>query len=341
MTVPPRPRGFVFEVTASCDHDCPHCYNVWKNPGVPVPPDADLDLQTRILDRALDLFGHHVTLTGGEPLLVPHLPELVDRLHARGIPANLITNGSRMDDAMIARLAGKVAIFEIPLLSADRAVHDLLSGRDGAFDRATCAIASLKAAGQRVVAVFVATARNVAGFPEALELAFALGADGLMFNRMNPGGAGLANPDLLPDPPSLVAALAHADAFCERHDYFVSCSIAMPPCLFDRTRHRRIPFGFCAAGTDRAYYTVDPVGFVRPCNHSRTVLGNVLADSFEALTKGEPMRRFLDAHPAFCASCAHLHDCRGNCKAAGEAACGDPCALDPYVARFAPGASAL
>jgi pyruvate-formate lyase-activating enzyme len=31
------PRSFIFEVTAGCNLDCPHCYNVWKaDPGYPV-----------------------------------------------------------------------------------------------------------------------------------------------------------------------------------------------------------------------------------------------------------------------------------------------------------------
>jgi radical SAM protein with 4Fe4S-binding SPASM domain len=111
--------------------------------------------------------------------------------------------------------------------------------------------------------------------------------------------------------------LDHAERSA-RHDYFVSCAIAMPPCLFDRSRYARLGFGFCAAGTDRAYYTIDPVGNVRPCNHSRTVIGNVLDDAFEAMAGGGAMRRFMAARPAFCAGCRH-RGVPGGCKERGKA----------------------
>jgi len=70
-------------------------------------------------------------------------------------------------------------VYEVPLLSADAAVHDRMSAAPGAFDRVTMAIACLKAARQRVVGVFVATRLNLPGWRQIAELAVALGLDGL------------------------------------------------------------------------------------------------------------------------------------------------------------------
>ena len=42
---------------------------------------------------------------------------------------------------MARLLPDKISLFELPLLSAERAIHDRLSAREGAFDAVTAAMA--------------------------------------------------------------------------------------------------------------------------------------------------------------------------------------------------------
>jgi radical SAM protein with 4Fe4S-binding SPASM domain len=258
-------------------------------------------------------------------------------LASRSVAANLITNGSLVTEEAIARLApDKISVWELPLLSVDRAVHDRMSGAPGAFDRVTMAVANLKAARQRVVTVFVATRINIATWPETAELAFALGADGIMLNRFNPGGEGARHiAELQASPEELSRALDQAEAISEKYGIPISCSIAMPPCLFDTGRYKRLSFGFCAAGTARAYYTIDPAGNLRPCNDSPTILGNVRERNFWDIVDGRAARDFAAARPQFCSGCRLEETCLGGCKAAAEACGGDVRALDPFLAAFA------
>jgi MoaA/NifB/PqqE/SkfB family radical SAM enzyme len=204
----PRQDSFVFEVTQRCNHDCPHCYNAWKNPvGYPIGELGAAETLS-MLGKLLDETGARlVSLSGGEPMLRPDVYEIVGFLNARGVTVNLITNGSLLDDAAIARLLpDKISVFELPLLSVERAIHDKMSGKPGAFDRATAAMAELKLRKQRVVGVFVATRLNLATWRETAELAVALGLDGVMFNRFNPGGAGVRNLAMLQAAPEEVQA---------------------------------------------------------------------------------------------------------------------------------------
>lgn len=330
-----RQESFVFEVTQRCNHACAHCYNVWAGDGGAYPRgELDTAATLALLSRMLDQTGARlVTLTGGEPLLRPDLPAIVEHLAARGVAVNLITNGRLLDAAAVARLAGKISVFELPLLSADREVHDAMSGAPGAFDRVTEAIADLKLAGQTVVGVFVATRHNLGGWRATAELGAALGLDAMMFNRFNPGGRGRAFvAELLPSPAALVEALAVADELSARLGLPISCSIPMPPCLVDTRPYAHLGFGFCAAGSGRAYYTLDPLGNVRPCNHSPTILGNLRDARFRSLARGPVMRGFRGALPEHCAGCARAGECRGSCRAAGEACSGSPAALEPFVA---------
>ena len=333
----PLLQTLVFEATQRCNHDCLHCYNVWKNaapyPDGELPTEATLAMLGKMLDETGAAL---VTLSGGEPLLRCDLYEIVDFLRARGVTVNLITNGSLLDEKAVARLTpDKISVFELPLLSVDRAIHDRLSSSPGAFDRVTLAIADLKAAGQRVVCVFVATRLNLPTWRQTAELAVALGADGIMFNRFNPGGAGGRNIDLLQaSPQELTAAMDVAEQIAQQYGVPISCSIAMPPCLFVTGRYKRLTFGFCAAGTHRAYYTLDAMGNVRPCNHSPTILGNILQRPFRKLARSAAMKEFMSARPEFCAGCKLEHQCLGGCKAAAEACRGSPWKCDPFLEAY-------
>lgn len=334
-----RQDSLIFEVTQRCNHDCPHCYNAWKN-DAPYPAIQELNTADTLamLDKVLDeTDAGHVTLTGGEPLLRRDLPDIVDHLNRRHCVVNLITHGGLLTEATIGRLTpDKISIFELPLLSCEAAIHDRLSGKPGAYDAVTMAIADLKLAGQVVVCVFVATALNLHTWRETVELAFALGVDGVMFNRFNPGGEGFRNLDLLqPTPEALREALDVAQELSVDYELSISCSIAMPPCLFEYERWPGLSFGFCAAGTTDAYYTLDPAGNLRPCNHSMVILGNVREQSFWELADTRAMRDFVAARPEDCAGCRLEDECLGGCKAAAEVCYGKLTTCDPFLRTFA------
>jgi len=335
---PSRRQGsFVFEVTQRCNHDCLHCYNAWKNPVDYPTGELPTGETLAMLGKMLDETGASlVSLSGGEPMLRADLFEIVDFLHDRGATINLITNGSLLDEGAVARLAGgRISIFELPLLSSDREIHDRMSGSPGAFDQATMAVADLKAAGERVVCVFVATKLNLPTWREAAEVAVALGADGIMFNRFNPGGRGRENIERLQaTPQEVAAALDVAEEITREYEFPISCSIAMPPCLFEHAKWAHLSFGFCAAGTERAYYTLDPLGNVRPCNHSTRILGNLRERGFWEMADSPAMKDFCAARPDFCAGCKLEMTCLGGCKAAAEVCGGSPWACDPFLAAF-------
>jgi radical SAM protein with 4Fe4S-binding SPASM domain len=337
MTRRTLPSSLIFEVTSRCNFDCGHCYNIWKNPGgAPVdelPTAATIDL----LDRFLSQTGaRHVTLTGGEPLLRDDLPELVAFLNSKSIPVNIISNGSLLSsEKWQPLLSGKISLFELPLLSCERKIHDRMSGFSGAFDAVTEAIAALKLADARVVTVFVATRLNLPTWRETLELAFALSADGVMFNRFNPGGRGFQNlQELQASPEELQEALRVAESFGREYELPISASIAMPPCLFQLQEFSHVTFGFCGAGTERAYYTMDPVGNIRPCNHTSTILGNIREKTVQDMIDSGTMQNFMAACPDFCSGCGLKNVCLGGCKAAGEACYGDLRELEPFVRTF-------
>jgi radical SAM protein with 4Fe4S-binding SPASM domain len=336
--VRPRLQSLIFEVTQRCNHACLHCYNAWHPDAEGRPaayPRGELDTARTLalFNKALDETDcHHVTLTGGEPLLRQDLPQILDLLRERGVPATVISNGRLLDeDRVVDLLRRGVATFELPLLGP-REVHDRLSASSGAFDAVLAAMARIRYHGGLFVAVFVATRLNIPHLYETIRLAFAFGARALMLNRFNVGGRGRAHlAKLLPSAEEMRQALAVADAASAEFHLPITCSIALQPCLIDLDAYPNLHFGFCAAGTERAYYTIDSLGNVRPCNHTPTILGNLFQAPFAELISPERLAPFVRATPAFCQPCRLRDTCQGGCKAAAEVCYGSLAAEEPFL----------
>ena len=337
----PRLQTLIFEVTQRCNHACLHCYNVW-HPDAQCRPSAyprgELDTaQTlALLNKALDETRcDHVTLTGGEPLLRGDLPQILDVLREREVRTTIISNGRLLTEPTVVDLLDRgVGLFELPLLSRRRQVHDYLSGSSGAFDAVLAAMAHIRYHRGQFVAVFVATRLNIPDLYETIKLAFAFGSRGMMLNRFNVGGRGRAHlAELLPTAEEMRQALTVANAAAAEFSFPVSCSIALQPCLIDLDAYPNLHFGFCAAGTERAYYTLDSLGNLRPCNHTLTILGNLLEERFADLIAPQRIAPFMEAVPVFCDPCASRDTCQGGCKAAAQVCYGSLSAEEPFLRR--------
>jgi radical SAM protein with 4Fe4S-binding SPASM domain len=341
MNGKPRLQSLIFEVTQACNHSCLHCYNVWQGPQSTPYPRGQLDTSRTLslLAKALDeTVCSHVTLTGGEPLLRSDLFQILEFLQKRRVRVTVISNGRLLDEAMAAALIEHgVGLFELPLLSHRREVHDELSGTPGSWDAVLVAMANIRLHHGQVVAAFVGTRKNIAHLGETLRLAFAFGARGVMFNRFNPGGRGREHlAELLPTVHQVREALTVAESAAVEFHLPISCSIPIQPCLIDSTSFPHLGFGFCAAGSERAYYTLDPLGNLRPCNHTDTILGNLFEESLADLITAERMSPFTCAIPSYCDDCDHRLECQGGCKASAQVCFGSLMAEEPFLRQRVP-----
>jgi radical SAM protein with 4Fe4S-binding SPASM domain len=326
----------IFEVTPRCNHDCLYCYNVWKDEvGYPTGELNTKDAK-RLLNKAISETGcTSMSFSGGEPLLRDDLCELTDFLVEQGQQVTLLTNGILIGETEARDLVRHgIGLFEIPILSDRREIHDRLVQSEGSFDKAIDGIANLRVQGASVVTVFVATRRNIEQWEETIKLNVALGVDGIMFNRFNPGGKGRDYvEELLPTPDELRHALEIANAASETYGIGISCSIPIMPCILDPRQYKNLGHGYCAAGGDRAYYTIGPLGHLRMCNHTPSILGNLFDETFAELTAPDRIKDFVAARPEFCGGCAMEAECLGGCKAAAQACYGCITEPEPFLKR--------
>ncbi len=339
ITHRPRLQSLIVELTQRCNHACLHCYNVWYGRQVKPYPRGELNTEgtLHLLAKALDeTLCTHVTLTGGEPLLREDLPEILAFLRERHVRVTMISNGHLCDESKVRSLVQSgVSLFELPLLSHQMEVHDEMSGCRGAWQAVLSALTRIRKQRGQVVVSFVATRRNISDLPKVIRLAYAFGARGLMLNRFNPGGRGREHmEELLPTVDQVRQALETAEEAVKEFDFPISCSIPIQPCLIDTSRYPHLGFGYCAAGSERAYYTLDPLGNLRPCNHSDLILGNLLEEPFSNLITPERMAGFTCAMPEYCQDCSLRVECQGGCKASAQVCYGSPEVEEPFLHQW-------
>ncbi len=119
---------------AGCNLTCSYCDTAWANaPDCPVEQVTQADLLENV--RAAGV--HHVTVTGGEPLLVPGMAALLQALsHADNVQVEVETNGS-VDVSPFLRTAPRVSFtmdYKLPLSGMEAhmclANLDLLRAQD-------------------------------------------------------------------------------------------------------------------------------------------------------------------------------------------------------------------
>jgi radical SAM protein with 4Fe4S-binding SPASM domain len=333
------PNTFVLELTRCCNNFCLYCYAAQgpldRNPEPCGSGEMGTEEILGVISRLCDqLPVENIALSGGEPLLRGDLPQILTFLRSRHINPVIITNGTLLTKENVAATVAGVT-YEITLLSYREGIHDHLSGRRGAWEAVIDGMCNVRQAGGAMVAVFVATKLNYMDLHQTVQLAIALGASGLMYNRMNLGSRNMRWAEkLLPTPNMIQENLDVLEEASKQYGLPIAVSVPIQPCVVDVRRYKHIGFGWCPLAGEESYFTIDPSGNIRICNHSPVVLGNIRHQSFVDIYYKHPyVKRFHQTCPAECQGCTSdlKQVCYGGCKAAAEQCYGTPERADPFV----------
>ena len=335
MSDRPHIDNVVFELTEACNQCCRFCYNYWRDGSTPLPkPEPRLVRRTlrKLLSQASV---GTISFSGGEPMLLKNIHDLALQARFKGSHVNILTNGGLLSEEAVVNFKSiGVGAVQIPLLSADPAVHDYLTQVPGSWEKAVAATKRVVAAfGKGAFTVLVITRVNAPGLPETLRLIGDLGIKGVMVNRFNIGGMGLRNiQELVLDRNSLRKAFADVEAYaCSHPDIRFVSGVCTPICVMDPSPYPHIQFTYCTTDFTRRPVTVNFRGDVRFCNHSPYVLGNIYDKPIgEILTDPDVVARYA-AVPDHCQDCALLKRCNGGCRAASEQVFGTFAKPDPLL----------
>ena len=336
----PTIHAVALELTRYCNQKCDYCYNAWRDE--PQAGGAVDDCWSERVDRLLDTFAiDHFTLTGGEPFAYRGVFSIIERIRARGVGVQMISNGGLIDDAIARRLAPLgVRFIQVTLNGPERALHEEHVGPD-CFDKTLEGIRALRRAGITVVGCIVLTRKNAAHVGAILARFRELDVRDIALSRFSPAGYGSQQvADLLPSIDDVTRALEQAELVAARGEQSIQSTMPLPPCAIEVERFPSIGMGVCAVGTTSQEFAVGPDGRVRNCTLHDAVLANAgdIADpetDLVELLRHDDVRRYRErAVPAFCRGCQHEHTCNGGCGAAARWVFGAlGASVDPFVAQ--------
>jgi radical SAM protein with 4Fe4S-binding SPASM domain len=275
-----------------------------------------------------------IGLSGGEPMMRHDLPEIIRFIRSRGIQPLLLTNGTLLtEEAVEATMVG--GMYEVPLLSWRREVHDGMVGREGAWDAVVNGMMNVHMAGGFMTVVFVATRRNWQDLKATAQMAMMLGANEVMYNRINVGAANMRFADeLFPTPEMVAENLNTLERLAAEYSFPISTGVVIEPCIVDLVSFKHISFGWCPLAGEGSAFIIDPIGNFRICKHSPMILGNIRQENFKEIYFHHPyVKAFRTQLPRACANCEPklLEMCHGGCKAAAAQAYGTFEKVDPFV----------
>ncbi|MBM4321021.1 MAG: radical SAM protein, partial [Deltaproteobacteria bacterium] len=282
----PEDFGFQWHLTDRCNLRCAHCYQERFDPQGERPLAELKEMADRIC-AAIPGRPLQVNLTGGEPLLHPHLAELVEHLHLfPGLDeVHLITNGTVAPERLLRRLGDlpRLRWLKVSLESGDAAVNDAIRG-PGNLAQVTRIIPLLRQRCGREVILMVTLARyNVSTIRSTVALGRRIGAAGIIFERFVPLGRGralaaqvLCPVDWLAAQEAIlqVAGLDDVDP-AELHPFRAFW-------LWLGEEHEE-PLQGALCNLGGGSMALMPDGTIHPCRRLPVPLGNVLAEPFPAL----------------------------------------------------------
>ena len=131
------PLATQFELTSGCNQKCIFCYNVWK--GLCSKQNSILlskEKQLEIIDKIIENEIFDIIFSGGEPLLVNWLEELVEKCSKAKMYTTIITNATLMtkERALNLKSAG-LNDLQISIHHYNEKINDKLTKISGSFNK--------------------------------------------------------------------------------------------------------------------------------------------------------------------------------------------------------------
>ena len=136
----PLPLACGAYITSRCNLKCSFC-NIWRKPNTATLP---LSKAKDIVDSLSELGCFYFSITGGEPLLVDYLFDLLTYARPRIKYIHMVTNGYLLD-VDTAKGLNATGINEVSVsIDGNEEIHDKNRGMPGSYRRAVRAVENLK-----------------------------------------------------------------------------------------------------------------------------------------------------------------------------------------------------
>jgi SynChlorMet cassette radical SAM/SPASM protein ScmF len=314
-----------FYLTEGCNLACRHC---WLAPKFDAGGGRYAMLPVESFETAVreakPLGLNSVKLTGGEPLLHPEFPRLLEIVRREELRLTVETNGLLCTPEVAAEIAKSPRRFvSVSIDGADAPTHEWVRGVAGSFEAACRAVRHLVAAGTRPQVIFSVMRGNAGQVEAMVRLAEKLGAASLKFNVVQPTARGeqLHQADEALSIEELITLGRRVD---------MELAPATPLRLFFDYPMAFRPLSRMASGDGCGICGIFGILGVLPTGHYALcgigeqvpdlVFGRVGADPLETVWRDNPTLNAIRAGlpgdlGGVCANCLMKHRCLGSCIA--------------------------
>jgi radical SAM protein with 4Fe4S-binding SPASM domain len=159
------PETLYLRITEQCNLACTYCMvNAGTSRKV-----MDMDTVKKALDEASAWGSPFVHFSGGEPLLHPDFPSILNEAQKKGFDIGLATNGLLLTEAMVEQLSQVSLNACLINIEGEKGVHDTLRGKAGAYESALRAFHLLEAHGL-ISTVIIATVLTTENYENVFDL---------------------------------------------------------------------------------------------------------------------------------------------------------------------------
>jgi MoaA/NifB/PqqE/SkfB family radical SAM enzyme len=188
------PLFFAWQINSACNLGCLHCC---EEAGHSMPDEMTRDEALSLCRQIVELKIPYVAISGGEPLLCPHLFDVCEAIRGNDISLKIETNGEFIDEHVARRLADlKLRSVQISLDGATAETHERLR-LAGNWEKAVAACKNLLQYGVNTEIVFVPTQFNIHEIGELIDLAYSIGVYGVYTGKTMRIGRAAKNWDII------------------------------------------------------------------------------------------------------------------------------------------------
>jgi len=188
------PLFIAWQLNSACNLGCLHCC---EESGHSMPDEMTKEQAIDFCRQIVDLDIPYMAISGGEPLLCPHIFDVCKFIRDKNISLKIETNGEFINEDTTCRFAGLgMRSVQISLDGATPETHERLRLR-GNWEKAVAACKLLIKYGVNTEIVFVPTQFNIHEIGDIIELAYSLGVYGFYTGKTMRIGRAAQNWDII------------------------------------------------------------------------------------------------------------------------------------------------
>jgi MoaA/NifB/PqqE/SkfB family radical SAM enzyme len=188
------PLFIAWQINSACNLGCLHCC---EEAGQSMPDEMTKEQSLDFCQQIADLDIPYMAISGGEPLLCPHIFDVCELIRQNNISLKIETNGEFIDEKTARKFAAlKMRSVQISLDGATAETHEKLRLR-GDWEKAVTATKLLMEYGVNTEIVFVPTQFNIHEIGDIIDLAYSLGVYGFYTGKTMRIGRAAQNWDII------------------------------------------------------------------------------------------------------------------------------------------------